>query len=66
MHRMFTRAPGPAWVKGCVCAEPQNGHGMRGEGAGPSVGDEPAPSDPPVSLSFATPCLLQWNAPIIT
>jgi len=29
MHRMLTRAPGPAWVKGWVCAEPHEGHGGR-------------------------------------
>jgi hypothetical protein len=33
MHFMFTRAPGPAWVNGCVWADPHDGHTGR---AGPS------------------------------
>jgi hypothetical protein len=30
---MLTRAPGPAWVNGCVCADPHDGQGGR---AGPA------------------------------
>jgi hypothetical protein len=29
MHFMFTRAAGPPWVKGCVCADPHEGHAGR-------------------------------------
>ena len=46
MHFMFTRAPGPACVNGCVCADPHDGHsgrratasggGFGGGGFGPS------------------------------
>src|SRR5881397_726014 len=45
MHRMLTRAPGPACVNGWVCAEPHDGHGGRGgtarSGAG-SAGARPS------------------------
>jgi spermidine/putrescine transport system permease protein len=34
MHFMFRRAPGPACVNGCVCADPHEGHTGRSGGRG--------------------------------
>jgi hypothetical protein len=34
MHFMLKRAPGPAWVNGCVWGDPQDGQGGRAGRAG--------------------------------
>jgi hypothetical protein len=46
MHFMFTRAPGPACVNGCVCADPHAGHsGRRATASGGGFGLSGCSSD---------------------
>src|SRR6266511_5264191 len=50
---MFTRAPGPAWSKGCVRPDPHEGHSARPDGCSPR--GPAGPSAPFSSSSRVTP-----------
>jgi hypothetical protein len=65
---MFTRAPGPACVNGCVRGEPQAGHAMRAGGVGFAAGSASvaaASGSVPsslIQLDHSTPSLPHANA----